>query len=338
MSRPHRPPLDPKIWKKCAGPDVKIPKIHSKVYYFPKGHLEHACSSPAASTISILDGYRASFPCIVLAVDLLVEPLSDEVYAKLVLKPLTVDGGVQETAPPVILGQDDDEDGNNYASYVKTLTVSETKSGFNMPRQCADLIFPELQMSQEVSVIDLPGKVYTYTYSKQSRLTKGWNNFVSEKNLVPNDSVVFIKNSAGQIYVGIRRNTNFPAAEAGGRGGKLTESAVLGAVDLANKNVAFEVVYYPTAGNWCNFVVDAKVVDDAMKIGWKSGMRAKLHVNNDEFSNLTIRGFQREGTISNDSSNVPNWRMLKVLMLSYFVLMIFQLHIVIKLNIIRLFV
>jgi len=323
--------VDPKLWQKCAGPDVKIPKIHSKVYYFPQGHLEHACSSPTAATINFLGGYRPSFPCIVLAVDFLVEPLTDEVFAKLVLNPVSTDGGAQEPGPLVVPGQ---EDGNNLASYVKTLTITDTQSGFNIPRECADLFFPKLELdnSKEVSVTDLPGNVYTYTHTKQSRLTKGWNNFVSEKKLLPGDSVVFIKNSSGKIHIGIRRNPNFPAAEGGERGRKLTESAVLDAVDLANKNVAFEVVFYPTAGNWCNFVVDAKVVDDAMKFGWKSGMRAKLHLKEPESSNLTIRGFQREGTISNDSSNVPNWRMLEVLMLSYFVLMVFQLHIVIKLN------
>jgi len=166
---------------------------------------------------------------------------------------------------------------------------------------------------------------------KLSRLHTGW--FVQEKKLIANDSVVFIKNSAGKIFVGIRRNTNFTIDEAGEEGGNLTEISVLDAAELAEKNTAFEVVYYPTASGWRDFVVDAKTVDDAMKIGWKSGMRVKLPLKKDESLNSKMTYSQPKGTISfvfNDSSNVPNWHMLEVLMLSYFRLVIFQVHILIK--------
>ncbi|BFG31851.1 hypothetical protein CerSpe_181250 [Prunus speciosa] len=41
---PHRP-IDPKIWRTCAGNSVQIPILHSRVYYFPQGHLEQYSSS-----------------------------------------------------------------------------------------------------------------------------------------------------------------------------------------------------------------------------------------------------------------------------------------------------
>jgi hypothetical protein len=85
------------------------------------------------------------------------------------------------------------------------------------------------------------------------------------------------------------------------------ELAVMEAVKLAEKNEAFEVVYYPTTGD--NFVVDAKVVEDAMKINWNCGMRVKSSLKNDLDSSIKLQ----HGTITNlcAPSNRP-WRMLQV--------------------------
>jgi len=61
-------------------------------------------------------------------------------------------------------------------------------------------------------------------------------------------------------------------------------------------------------------------------------MRVKLPFKKNESSNSKMSYSQPKGTISlvfNDSSNVPNWRMLEVLVLSYFGLIIFQVHILI---------
>jgi hypothetical protein len=130
---------------------------------------------------------------------------------------------------------------------------------------------------------------------------------VDKKKLVVGDSLVFIKNSAGRIFVGIRRK--FDAS----RSGKIKEKAVMEAVELAEKNKAFEVVYYPTVGDGDNFVVDAKVVENAMKINWNCGMRIKRYLKNDDSSKRTLFG-----TISNlyAPSNRP-WRMLQVIFFLY---------------------
>lgn len=112
------------------------------------------------------------------------------------------------------------------------------------------------------------------------------------------------------------------------KSGKVTEKAVMDAVELAVKNMAFEVLYYPRA-NWFDFVVDANVVDDAMKISWTSGIQVKLPLKKEESSNSKMRLFQPQGTISdvsNAPSNVPNWRMLQVHTLSSVGLIIFQVH------------
>jgi len=332
-----------KIWQTCAGPSVNVPKVRSKVYYFPQGHLEHACPSPNAQTITVIDGYRPSFPCVITAVDLLADPHTDEVFAKLLLSPVTETEG-QESSEVF----DEEDDGDKFVSFVKTLTKSDSNNGggFSVPRICADLIFPKLDLnspfpSQQLSVADVHDGVWKFAHVYRGRpkrhlFTTGWTPFVNTKKLVAGDSIVFMKNTAGDIVVGIRRNMKFAAAEAkavnnkkeeegkenglevkgegfsrGGRSGMLTEKAVIEAVESAEKNMAFEVIYYPRA-NWCNFVVDANVVDDAMKIGWASGMRVKLPLKMDESSNSKMTFFQPQGTISS-VSNVPNWRMLQVL-------------------------
>ncbi|XP_045810107.1 auxin response factor 17-like [Trifolium pratense] len=338
MSPPQPRPVHPKIWQSCAGPAVTIPKLHSKVYYFPLGHLEHACPFPNPKTISIIhNNNRPYIPCIITAVDLLSDPHTDEVFAKLILTPITETQHVQEH--PVVPDQEDDDDGGDkVVSYIKILTQSDSNNGggFSVPRQCADLIFPELDFtdpmpSQQLYINEVHGGgvwKYTHVYRgkpKRHLFTTGWTPFVNGKKLVAGDTVVFLKNSTGNMFVGIRRNMKFAAPEAaasqkkkkekvegfsrnGKRGNVTEEAAVIEAVERAEKNMAFEVVYYPTP-NWSDFVVEAKVVDEAMKIGWESGMRVKLVLKKEECSKKPL--CQPQGAISNVSI-VPNWRMLKV--------------------------
>ncbi|RHN56094.1 putative auxin response factor [Medicago truncatula] len=86
------------------------------------------------------------------------------------------------------------------------------------------------------------------------------------------------------------------------------------AVELVVKSMAFEVLYYPRA-NWIDFVEDANVVDDGMKISWTSGMKVKLPLKKEESSNSKMIFYQPRGTNSDvykAPSNVPNWRMLQV--------------------------
>lgn len=326
MSPPQPRCVNPKIWQRCAGAGVIIPKLHSKVYYFPKGHLEHACTSPNDHTINIINRYRPSIPCIISTVDLLADPYTDEVFAKLLLTPVT-DGFIQES--PRDTDQEDKGD-DNVVSFVKILTKSDSNNaiGFSVPRACADLILPKLEFevpmrSQKIFVTDVQGEVWNYNHTyhgkpKRHVLNNGWTLFVNKKKLVAGDSVVFMKNLAGKVFVGIRRHMKFAAAEAAAvPKEKLTEKTVIKAAELAEKSMAFEVVYYPSP-NWNDFVVDAKVVDEAIKINWESGMGVKLSLKNEE--SLRMRYVQPQGTISNVSnalSNVPNWRMLQVILVFF---------------------
>jgi hypothetical protein len=314
MALQHQQPsrVVSKIWQSCAGDAVKIPKLRSKVYYFPLGHLEHANPTPNTESLSLINSYRPFIPCIISSVDLLADPKTDEVFTKLFLTPV-IDGSTVEPPPEV----HDDDGGGNVVYLGKTLTQSDAKNGgaFSVPTECAKMIFPPLDLNaelprQELSITDIHGAIWEFRHvyrgnPKRNMFTHNWSPFVDKKKLVGGDSLVFMKNSAGNIYVGIRRVKKFGSAAVMQK----KELVVMEAAKLAEKNEAFEVVYYPTAGD--NFVVDAKVVEDAMKINWNCGMRVKRSLKNDLDLDSTIE--LQHGSITNISahSNRP-WRMLQV--------------------------
>ncbi|XP_058759993.1 auxin response factor 17-like [Vicia villosa] len=306
MSQQQHPRVDPNIWQKFAGDSFTVPKLHSKVYYFPQGHLQHVCPNTQP-----LDGCRPSILCIVSAVDLLADPETDQVYAKLLLTPV-IDGSV------VPLEFHNGPDGDQIVSYAKTLTNTDVRSGavLYIPKAGADSILPALppldsrnqSRFQDISVKDVCGVVSQIRHFHrlcpfQHLFTIGWSGFVSKKKLVVGDTVVFVKNSAGNISIGIRRNGKLAAAA------KMIEKEVKLAIELAEKKAAFEVVYYPTVGGF-DFVVGAKIVEDAMKVNWRCGMRVTHMVKNDD----TSKGCSIfNGRISNLSSRSTRpWRMLQV--------------------------
>ncbi|AES96733.1 putative transcription factor ARF family [Medicago truncatula] len=306
--------VDPKIWQCCAGAAVKIPKLNSHVYYFPLGHLEHVSPSPNPSTLSLLDRSRQFIPCTVSTVNLLADPVTDEVFVKLLLTPGT-NNCVHEPPPEV---REDQHDGVKVVSSGKTLTPSDANNGgaFSVPSECAKLIFPPLDLqaekpSQKLSVTDIHGKEWKLRHVYRGTplrhlITTNWSEFVDEKKLIGGDSLVFMKKSTRTgtetISVGIHRQ-KFGAAT------KIAEKSVTEAVELAEKNMAFDVVYYPTAEGWCDFVVNAKVVEDAMKNKWNSGLRIKHSLKKD---NSSKRCSNFEGTISALSAPNRPWRMLEV--------------------------
>jgi len=312
MSSQQPSRVEPEIWQCYAGSSVKIPKLHSHVYYFPLGHLEHVSPSPNPNTLALVDRSRQFIPCTISAVDLLADPHTDEVFVKLLLTPVT-NNGVHEPQSPEV--REDQDDGKKVVSYSKTLTPSDANNGgaFSVPVECAKLIFPPLDLdtekpSQELSISDIHGKVWKFRHVYRGTplrhlLTTDWSEFVDKKKLVGGDSLVFMKYSDGNISVGVHRQTKFGAAA------KITEKSFTEAVELADKNMAFEVVYYPTAKGWCNFVVDVKVVEDAMNINWNLGGRIELSLKNYDSSK---RCSKFEGTISALSAPNRPWRMLEV--------------------------
>ncbi|KAK7351153.1 hypothetical protein VNO77_10389 [Canavalia gladiata] len=352
---PHPPsqprPLDPKIWRACAGASVQIPTLHSRVYYFPQGHFDQASSPPRHLSPLLLS--KPFMLCRITSVQFLPDPLTDEVFAKLILLPLPD----YSAAPPVVPPRDNDD---KIVSFAKILTPSDANNGggFSVPRFCADSIFPPLNFQadppvQNLSVTDVHGFTWEFRHiyrgtPRRHLLTTGWSKFVNSKKLVAGDSVVFMKNSRGEMFVGIRRATRFCSGKGGdvpkwslqiggmknsieegkegeqdgeklkevfsrdGKG-KLSAKKVAEAAELAAQNMPFEVVYYPKAG-WSEFVVKADAVDEAMSVAWSPGIRVKMAMETDDSSRMTW--FQ--GTVScvsvheNGQWRGSPWRMLQI--------------------------
>jgi hypothetical protein len=363
MNRQVLPPLpknasslDPKIWRAIAGAAVQIPAVNSRVYYFPQGHMDQASSLPNNLSPQLLS--RPYILCTVSGVHFLADPKTDEVFAKLFLQPLN---DFTAVFPRALIHEVDD--GERISSFAKILTPSDANNGggFSVPRFCADSIFPPLDYTmdppfQSLSITDVHGLTWEFRHiyrgtPRRHLLTTGWSRFVNGKKLVAGDSVVFMKNTRGTMFVGIRRAVRFVPARScvgseatrlclpicGVRNrvddeedeklleekckegfsrngkGKLSPNSVAMAAELASQGMAFEVVYYPKAG-WSDFVLKAEVVDAAMSVTWCPGMRIKMAVETDDSSRTTW--FQ--GVVS--SVNVPEhgpwrgspWRMLQV--------------------------
>ncbi|KAI5434106.1 hypothetical protein KIW84_021102 [Lathyrus oleraceus] len=304
--------VDPKIWQECAGDSVPLLKLNSKLYYFPRGHLEHACPNyPATQALSLIDRCRPFTLCVISDVDLYADSETDELVAKLLLTPVT-DGSV---VPSEAGGE---VDGDQILSCAKTLTQSDANNGgaLSVPIKCATKIFPPLDYntespSQDVSVTDFHGVVWNFRHvfsgtPKRHLITHGWSTFADHKKLVSGDIVVFVKNLAGKITLGLRRKNRFAAAA------NITEKVVMvtKAAELADKNTMFEVMYYPTSGGF-DFVMGTKVVEDALKIDWSPGMSVKYTVKTNGDTSKGCSVFH--GTISTLSPpSFRPWRMLQV--------------------------
>ncbi|CAF2179262.1 unnamed protein product [Brassica napus] len=319
--------VDPQIWRACAGASVQIPSLYSRVYYFPQGHVEHSCPSSLISSFST----AAPVPCVVSAVELLADPITDEVFAHLALQPISP----EHFSPSNFsgFGSDDDDDNNSSSSnkvvtFAKILTPSDANNGggFSVPRYCADSVFPPLDFHadppvQKLFITDIHGVVWDFRHiyrgtPRRHLLTTGWSKFVNGKKLISGDSVVFMRKSVDEMFIGVRRapisNHGDEYYGGGKKGfrrigmGKLTAEAVSEAVNKAVQGYPFEVVYYPTAG-WSDFVVRAEDVEVSMAGYWSPGTRVKMAMETEDSSRVTW--FQ--GVVSSTFQETGLWKQLQ---------------------------
>ena len=91
--------LVPYIWRVCAGNNVQILAVHSRVYYFPQGHVEQSSSLPLFSPLVF------STPCVlyrVIGIRFLANLDTNEVFAKIMLEPVVrgrESGNMEHTRP-----------------------------------------------------------------------------------------------------------------------------------------------------------------------------------------------------------------------------------------------
>ncbi|XP_041994892.1 auxin response factor 4-like isoform X2 [Salvia splendens] len=272
------PSIYMELWHACAGPLTSLPKKGNVVVYFPQGHMEQAAS---ASPFPHMDVPTFDLPpqifCRVVDVQLLANKENDEVYTQLNLLPLPEVEGVK------LNGEESENAGTGEDGYgvmpakstshmfCKTLTASDTSThgGFSVPRRAAEDCFPPLDYkeqrpSQELIAKDLHGVEWKFRhiYRGQPRrhlLTTGWSIFVSQKNLVSGDAVLFLRGEAGELRLGIRR----AARPRNGLPDSIIKNQssypnVLSPVANAiSSNNSFHVFYSPRASH-ADFIIPAK--------------------------------------------------------------------------------
>ncbi|KAF8396602.1 hypothetical protein HHK36_018226 [Tetracentron sinense] len=180
-------------------------KKGSVVVYFPQGHLEQVASS-------------SPFPGMEMpTMDLQPQIFCRVVNVQLLLWERNLEGKENEE-----LGSLEEGDGGSPSKstphmFCKTLTASDTSThgGFSVPRRAAEDCFPPLDYkqqrpSQELIAKDLHGIEWRFRhiYRGQPRrhlLTTGWSVFVSQKNLVSGDAVLFLRGEDGELRLGIKR-------------------------------------------------------------------------------------------------------------------------------------
>ncbi|RWV87558.1 hypothetical protein GW17_00050435 [Ensete ventricosum] len=306
--------VDPLVWKASAGVSSRIPAVGSSVYYFPQGHADQASSLLDFSAVPSL---RAYVLCRISSVRLHANPDTDEVFARISLDPRVppATAPVQPQTVPsssssLCLPGAQDNGHRNLIYFVKVFTPSDANvvNGFYVPRSYAESIFPPLDLgdatpAQTVTVHDVHGKSWTFRHicrgtPRRHLLTSGWSNFVNSKRLITGDSLVFVKNSSGEVFVGIRRTSRSCAPATlnvdmeekhGGFSrsvrGRVPPASVVEAVLLAGMNLPFEVMYYPRAGSPV-FVVPQEAVDAAMSVPWTVGMRVRMSVETDDSARM----------------------------------------------------
>ncbi|XP_026658059.1 auxin response factor 18-like [Phoenix dactylifera] len=344
------PAVDSQVWYACAGTAAKLPAVGSLVWYFPQGHAEQASSPPDFFPVSTAGGQcPALFLCRAAAIGFHANPDTDEVFARILLEPRT-------TLPPPFSPEQpsssvEEPDDVGAMAVMKVLTSSDANNGggFSVPRFCADSIFPPLDMAaeppaQNLTIRDIHGKVWTFRHiyrgvPRRHLLTTGWSRFVNAKKLIAGDSLVFIKNRDGRLYVGIRRASRFsarvpqappPPAAAPPEGrfevnvgaghvfsrnasGRIPAEAVAEALRLARMGRPFEVVHYPKAPA-ADFVVGVEKVKAALSVPWTAGMRVSMSLETRGLSRTRLLRGTISGTTSQDQDRWPlsPWRMLQV--------------------------
>lgn len=305
------PRLDRHLWRACAGRTVKIPAEGSTVYYFPQGHAENANCTADFAAVAL--GLPPLILCRVVAVNLMADSETDEVFAAMTLRLVGNDSSEDYG------GDDNPEDSWTGTSFAKVLTQSDANNGggFSVPRHCADTVFPALNYAadppvQELSARDVHGEVWKFRHiyrgtPRRHLLTSGWSVFVNRKRLVARDSIVFLRSDSGEICVGTRRARRTAAQ------GRVRAEEFAEAVRRAARGEAFEAVFYPRDGA-AEFCVRAAEVRAALSDPWRSGLRLKMEVEDETTSRVKNCNGITTAVKAFDPVHWPNspWRVLQV--------------------------
>ncbi|XP_050371708.1 auxin response factor 4 isoform X2 [Argentina anserina] len=319
------------LWHACAGPLVSLPKKGNVVVYFPQGHLEQvASSSPPFSSMEMPHfDLQPQIFCKVVNVQLLANKANDEVYTHVTLLPQTEMAGTNlEGKELEDSGMDEGDGGSPTKStphmFCKTLTASDTSThgGFSVPRRAAEDCFPPLDYkqqrpSQELVAKDLHGVEWRFRhiYRGQPRrhlLTTGWSIFISQKNLVSGDAVLFLRGENGELRLGIRRavrpRNGLPDSVLSNQN---SSSSVLSLVANAVSTKSMFHVFYSPRASHAEFVIPYRKYVRSIANPVIKGTRFKMRFDRDDSP-------ERSGVVTGisdlDPYRWPNskWRCLTV--------------------------
>ncbi|XP_023534375.1 auxin response factor 4-like isoform X1 [Cucurbita pepo subsp. pepo] len=324
------------LWHACAGPLTSLPKKGNVVVYFPQGHLEQIASASPFSPMEMRTfDLQPQILCRVINVHLLANKENDEVYTQLTLLPLPEFLGTglegKELEELALNGADGDGSGvsptrSTPHMFCKTLTASDTSThgGFSVPRRAAEDCFPpldytQLRPSQELIAKDLHGVEWRFKhiYRGQPRrhlLTTGWSLFVSQKNLISGDAVLFLRGENGELRLGIRRavrpRNGLPDSIVGNQNSCADDLARV--VKAISTKSIFDVFYNPRAYH-AQFVISCqkyvKSINNPVTVGTRFKMRFEMDDSPERRFNGVVLGI---GDM--DPLRWPNskWRCLTV--------------------------
>ncbi|KAM1309755.1 hypothetical protein ACFX13_006568 [Malus domestica] len=320
------------LWHACAGPLISLPKKGNVVVYFPQGHLEQVASSSPFSPMEMptFDLHPQIF-CKVVNVQLLANKENDEVYTHVTLLPQPELVGTNlEGKELEELGVDEGDGGSPTKStphmFCKTLTASDTSThgGFSVPRRAAEDCFPPLDYkqqrpSQELVAKDLHGVEWRFRhiYRGQPRrhlLTTGWSIFISQKNLVAGDAVLFLRGENGELRLGIRRavrpRNGLPDSVVGNQN---SYPSVLSFVANAISTKSMFHVFYSPRASHAEFVIPYQKYVKSITNPVTTGTRFKMRFDRDDSPERRCSGVVT-GITDLDPFRWPNskWRCLMV--------------------------
>uniref|UniRef100_A0A7N0RAK1 Auxin response factor n=1 Tax=Kalanchoe fedtschenkoi TaxID=63787 RepID=A0A7N0RAK1_KALFE len=312
------------LWHACAGPLVTVPRQGDRVFYFPQGHIEQV----EASTNKVADqempvyNLPSKILCRVLDVRLMAEPVTDEVFAQVILVPENYqdENTVEKDPPPPPKPR------FHVHSFCKTLTASDTSThgGFSVLRRHADECLPPLDMSKQPPTQELVAKDlhktewrFRHIFRGQPRrhlLQSGWSVFVSSKRLVAGDAFIFLRGENGELRVGVRRamrqQGNVPSSVISSHSMHL--GVLASAWHAISTGTMFTVFYKPRTSP-TEFIVPLEQYMESVKNNYSIGMRFKMRFEGEEAPEQRFTG-TIVGTEDADPKRWRDskWRCLKV--------------------------
>lgn len=303
------------LWHACAGPLVTVPRENQLVFYFPQGHIEQVEASTNQVADQQMPVYNLPWKilCRVVNVELKAEPDTDEVYAQVMLHPLSNqdENSVEKEPPPPSPPR------FVVHSFCKTLTASDTSThgGFSVLRRHADECLPPLDMSrqpptQELVAKDLHGNEWRFRHifrgqPRRHLLQSGWSVFVSSKRLVAGDAFIFLRGENGDLRVGVRRAMRqqgvVPSSVISSHSMHL---GVLATAWHAISTGTMFTVYYKPRTSPAQFIVPFEQYMGSMKSNYSIGMRFKMRFEGEESPEQRFTGT----IVGIDDADPKRWR------------------------------